>query len=299
MSRPGTSVVEFFAQFPNEGACLEHILLRQISDGLICAQCRSFGDWKKVKGTKKYYHRCKWQYSPLAGTLFGRSNLSLMAWFYALLLFANSGRGMKANFLRKQLGIGMKAAHSLGNNIRIHMAFASRPERLGGPGKKIYVDEALINLVRGGDEDRNTIVMGLACDKRVLCGVIADRKATTLIGSIERLVEPGSTIVTDALKAYAGLSKRGWNHIIVNHSIAFHDFEGNNTNQIEAFWSVLKRNLRSYRQVGADNLWCYLAETEFAYNRRNSDRSFFEELVESFPQVTPESLAKIKRRYIW
>lgn len=299
MSRPGTSVVEFFVRFPNEEACLEHVFLRQIADGFVCPRCRTLGYRKKVKETKKYYHRCKWQYSPLAGTIFGRSNLSLMAWFYALLLFANSGRGIKANFFRKQLGIGMKAAHRLGISIRTHIAFASRSERLGGPGKKVYVNEALINIVRDGHEDRNAIVMGLACEGTVLCGIIADRRAATLLDSIERFVEPESTIVSDALSSYAGISKKGWHHIVVNHSVAFQDFEGNNTNQIEAFWSVLKRNMRSYRQVAADYLWCYLAETEFAYNRRRSSWSAFEELIDSFPQVTPQSLAKIKERYIW
>lgn len=222
-----------------------------------------------------------------------------MAWFYALLLFANSGRGVRGNFQRKQLGIGMKAAHRLGKSLRTHIAFSQRPARLGGPGKKVYVDEALINLVRDGDSDRNAIVMGIACDGMVLCGAIGDRKAETLIASIERFVEPGSTIVTDALKAYMGLSKRGWNHIVVNHSIAFHDFEGNTTNQIEVFWSVLKRNLRSYRQVGAENLWRYLAETEFAYNRRHADYSSFDELISNFPAVTPESLADVRSRFVW
>jgi len=57
----------------------------------------------------------------LKGTAFFRSNLSLMASFYALLLFCNSSSGVRSAFIRKQLGISLKGAHRLCNTIRLHM----------------------------------------------------------------------------------------------------------------------------------------------------------------------------------
>lgn len=301
MSVPGRSVAEFFARFPDERACLDHIMERQIAAGLTCNRCGSNGGRKYIKKRKKYYNCRQVHYSPLAKTIFARSNLSLMAWFYALLIIGNSKRGVKANFLRKQLGIGMKAAHRLGLGLRAHIAHYERPVMLGGEGRKVYVDEALLCYVRSEDygKEKNVIIMGIACEGAVLCGVIENRKSKTLIGCVERFVVPGSIIVTDGLPQYRQLEHRGWKHIVVNHSRAFHDFEGNNTNQIEVFWSILKRNLRLYRQVARHHLWCYLAETEYAYNRRNANTPMFDELIERFPEVTPQSLAEVKRRFEW
>lgn len=301
MTLPGTSVARFFERFPNEDACLDHIFRVRLADGLKCRECDEIGSWRKVKGTKKYYHSCGWQYSPLYRSIFYRSNLSLMAWFYALLLVGNSKRGVRANFLRRQLGIGMKAAHRLGICMRMHIACYDRPERLGGSGKKVYIDEAHIPFVReaGNYSATHAIVMGIACDGIVLCGLIPDRTSQTLLSCIDRFVEPDSIVVTDALKSYNALVSRGWRHIVINHSIAFHDFAGNNNNQIEVYWSVLKRNLHLYRQVGLHNLWLYLAESEFAYNRRNSCRSMFDELMEHFPEMTPDFAEEVKGRFQW
>ena len=227
--------------------------------------------------------------------------MHLMAFFYAFLLIGNSKRGVKVNFLRKQLGIGMRAAHLLGIKIRTHIAFYDRPSKLGGKGKKVYVDEAFLPCVRDcrNASEKNVIVMGVACDGFVLCGIIPDRTSATLVTCVERFVEPGSVLVTDGLKAYRSLERRGWAHIVVNHSVAFHDFEGNTTNQIEVFWSVLKRNLRAYRQVGRNHLWCYLAETEFAYNRRRAKRNMFDEIVSYFPTITDAALTEVRRRFDW
>lgn len=82
----------------------------------------------------------------------------------------------------------------------------------------------------------------------MICGTILDRKRTTLLSCIKRFARPGSTIVTDGHRSYHGLPAAGWGHIVVNHSRAFHNFKGVTTNEIEVFWLVLKRTLRSYRQ---------------------------------------------------
>lgn len=302
MSCKGTSVVEFFQRFPDERACLDHIFDTRWGIHSPCPKCGNYGNWYRWGARpKRLLHSCRLTISVLKDTAFYKSNLSLMAWFYALLLFCNSTHGMRSSFIRKHLGLGIKSAHRLCNQIRLHLAFYDRPQRLGGPGRKVYVDEAYLKFVTDPARQKRKIVLvfGIACDGKVLCGIIPDRTIATIHAAINQWVAPGSTIVSDGYPSYKSLSKLGWKHIVVNHSVAFHNFRGVTSAEIETFWNVVKRTLRSYRQVAPDNLWKFLAEIEFRYNFRHSKISRFDIAISAFPAITPETIAVIKRRYYW
>lgn len=296
----GTSVEEFFERFPDAEACEQHLASVRWGRHKACEICGEAGGWKKIVGTTKFYHTCGAQASPRKDTIFYRSNLSLMAWFYALLLFANSSHGMRSAFIRKQLGIGVKSAHRMCNEIRTHFCAYDRPTQLGGPGKIVQVDEALVfNVVDKWGRSSPVIVMGIACEGAVLCGTIKDRTSATLIRNIERYVAPGSRIITDGYKSYSKLFKHGWSHGIVNHSRAFHNFYGETTTDIDAFWSVLKRTMLMYRQAAEYNFWRFLGEVEFRYNMRLKSSSIFETVISFFPDIRQDTIEAIRRRYVW
>ena len=299
MSFAGTSVTEFFANFPDEEACLRHIFEVTIGNHAPCPNCGKRGGWKPLRGTKKYYHPCRIQISPLMGTPFYRSNLSLMAWFYAMLLFTNSSTGVRSSFLRRQLGIGVKSAHRLCNEVRAHMATFELPRPVGGPDKLVHIDEAYIKHMVGGRRQRPHIVMGLECEGQVCCGILQDCSLPSIMAVISKLVRPGSILVTDCHLAYSGLSADGWEHIPINHSRAFHNFAGVTNNPIEVFWSVLKRTLRLYQHVAANNLWRFLAEVQFRYNRRFSETSTFRELIGAFPPLLAQERDHLGQQFDW
>ena len=299
MTFTGTSVAEFFERFPNEQACLAHVFETRYGNHSPCPHCGGIGGWTPIKGTKKYKHRCRRQSSVLEGTAFYRSNLSLMAWFYALLLFANSSNGMRASFLRRHLGIGVKSAHRMGNVIRTHMAAFEPPRMVGGPDKIVHIDEAIIGQVIGGIRQSPHIVMGIACEGEVVCGLLPDRTSKTVTAAIARHVRPGSVLVTDCHLAYSGLARDGWEHISINHARAFHNFAGMTNNPIEVYWSVLKRTLRMYRRIAPHNLWLFLAEIQFRYNRRKARESPFLELVGAFPPLGPYQVERLQQVFDW
>lgn len=302
MPRNGTSVFDFFARFPDELACLQYIFETRWGDHSPCPRCGRLGHWFHLKGTKKYQHACHCQVSVLEGTIFYRSNISLMAWFYAMLLAGNSSIGVRGTHIRKQLGLGTKSTVRLSNLIRLQMAAYDRQAMLGGPGQTVYVDEALIRYgkeVGLGGAATGHIVMGFATDEHILTGIVPDRRASTIISHVERIIRPGTRIITDGHASYKSLGKRSWRHVVVNHSVAFHDFAGNNTSRIETYWRVLKRTLAAYRRVHSQYLWLYIAEAEFRYNFRNSDISAFEHLISRFPVVWGENLDRIGRRFDW
>ncbi len=302
MKKPiGTSVTEFFERFPDEGACLEQVVLAKWGDHTPCPSCEQLGWWKPIPGTKKYRHSCNRQHSPLRDTVFYHSNLSLMTFFYGLLLFSNAAFGMRVNFLRRHLGLGMRSTHRLCNRIRLHMATYQRVDSLGGPGKTVHIDEVYLRRIvqPGVDRRKGAIVLGIECEGVVLTGIISDRTRATLIPIIERIVARGTRIVTDSYASYKELDKRGWEHVQINHKRAFHDFHGNTLNPIEQYWSALKRNMKSYGQVADRNLWLFLAEFECRYNLRSESVSCFDQLCAAFPRINPSTLPRLEARFDW
>ncbi|MBV7267543.1 IS1595 family transposase [Erythrobacter ani] len=297
----GTSISQFFESFSDEQACLEQIVSAKWGNHSPCPGCGELGQWFPVRNSKKYRHSCNLQFSPLKDTVIYRSNLSLIAFFYALLLFCNSAYGMRSSFIRKQLGIGVKSAHRLCNRVRLHMSAYNRASKLGGKGKTVYVDEVYLRRIVDLQSSRRkgAFVQGLRCDGQLLMGIVADRKRRSLVDNIERLVLPGSRIITDSYGSYRALGDKGWEHIRINHSRAFHDFHGHTTNPIECCWSALKRNLKSYSQVGEHNLWLFLAEFECRFNLRSETTSCFEQLCSHFPPINEETQLALIKRFDW
>ena len=95
---------------------------------------------------------------------------------------------------------------------------------LGGPGGgDIEADETYIGGKKsGGKRGRGapgkTVVFGmLERDGDIMMKVVPNVRKKTLQPIIEANVESGSTIHTDELKSYGGLSKAGYDHETVNH----------------------------------------------------------------------------------
>lgn len=300
MPRPGTGIREFTQRFPNSDACLEHIFQTRWGDHTPCPKCQRFGAWSRVSGRNAYRHICRSQVSVLQGTVFHKSNLPLSLWFYSLLLSANSSHGVRSSFLRKQLGISLKASHSIRRGICYQMASYNRPAQLGGPGKTVVIDEVYLKNVTNPDHSRRAvIVLGMVCDGQLINGIIPDRKKKTLMANVAKFVREGSTIVTDGWIGYHSLSKLGWEHIAVNHSRAFHDFHGHTTNDVECYWAILKRTLRAYRQISMEGLPSLLGEVEFRFNRRNANVSLFDELITRFDCLSVNGTDGINKRFSW
>ena len=300
MTYTGTSVREFFDRFPNEDACLRHVFEVKFGDHTPCHHCGVVGRWTPIRGTKKYFHLpCRKHVSPLKDTAIYRSNLSLMAWFYAMLLMTNSSTGVRSSFLRRQMGIGVKSAHALCNKLRLHMASHEVPTPFGGPGRLVHIDEAFIPHMSEGVRQRPHIIMGIASDGKVSSGILSNRKLETLSGVINRLVLPGSIIVTDYHLGYSSLAADGWDHIRINHKRGFHNFAGVTNNPIEGYWATVRRTMSLYQHVAPHNLWRFLAEIQFRFNRRHSVTSTFYELIGSFPIIDPENKVALERNFDW
>ena len=110
---------------------------------------------------------------------------------------------------------------------------------------------------------------------------IPNVRRKTLSPEIRANVEPGTTIYTDALKSYLGLSD-AYTHETVDHAIEFVR-DNVHTNNVENFWSLLKRALKgTYVSVDPVHLGRYLDEQTFRFNeRKDNDGGRFRKVLSS------------------
>jgi len=163
---PEFSVREFFARFPTDDACLDHIMAVR------------FG------GTRFECTSCGHHVNPTAGTILHDTRTPLVSWFYAIYLFCTTRHGVSGKELQRQLGVTYKTAYRIGQQIRDLMSKAQGFEAL--LAGHIELDEAYVGGRRsGGKRGRGapgkTIVMGLAeRDGRMKAVVIPNVKKDTL-----------------------------------------------------------------------------------------------------------------------
>jgi transposase-like protein len=97
--------------------------------------------------------------------------------------------------------------------------------------------------------------------------VVGGTKRRMLQGEVNKHVEAGSTVYTDALRSYNQLGET-YIHNVINHAETY--VQGQvHTNGIENFWSLLKRSIKgTYVSVEPFHLFRYLDEQTFRFNTR-------------------------------
>lgn len=282
---------KFFKQYPNEDACLLHLMEVRFGLQHVCRKCTREAKFFRI--ASEHAFSCQWcgdHVHPKVGTLFQNTHLSLQLWFYAIYLFTNSRHGVSAKELERQLGIPYKTAWRMGHQIRNHMAKVDGQDPLSGT---VEVDETLVGGVhkggkRGRGAEGKTVIFGMMeKDGDVMTHVVPNVRRKTLYPLIEAGVEKGSTIHSDELKTYATLSKEGYGHETVNHGAGEYVRDNVHVNGLEGYWSQLKRSIRStHTFVSPKHLSSYAGEFEYRYNSRKAPEKMLPELLSQFPPAS-------------
>ncbi|MBI3702536.1 MAG: IS1595 family transposase [Rhizobiales bacterium] len=281
------TVREFFARFPDEEACLTHIM--EVRYGLRheCKSCGKYRTFHKVKGRPAFNcAECRTQVHPCAGTIFQDSRTPLQVWFYAIYLFVTTRHGVSGKELERTLGVTYKTAWRMGQQIRLLMAAADGLATLKG---HVELDEAFIGGYRPGGYGAigKTIVMGLKeRGGRMTATTIPDTRMATLRDVVLRNVEKGSAVSTDEAGAYSLLKRDGYDHKSVNHSkkewrkYNYRRNEYHHTNHVESFWRLFKDSIRStHIHVSPKYMDRYLGEFTFRSNHRAMTNAMFDFLI--------------------
>ena len=289
---PEFSVREFFARFPTDDACLDHIMaVRFGGTRFVCTSCGKESSHHKLAKRRTYVcASCGHHVNPTANTILHDTRTPLVSWFFAMYLFCTTRHGVSGKELQHQLGVTYKTAYRIGQQIRdLTMKAQSFDALLAG---HVELDEAYVGGRRsGGKRGRGapgkTIVMGLASrDGNMKAVVIPDVKKATLRDVVLQNVEAGSTVSTDELYSYNLLTGDGYQHGVVKHGrkeYAHYDYRTDETyhvNTVEGFWRLFKASVRStHIQISGKHMQRYLSEFTFRANHRQRVNGMFDLLV--------------------
>src|SRR2546427_4746375 len=232
------SFYEFDREFPDDAACLEHLVRLLYPFGIHCPKCDKVTKHHRVKSRPAYSCQFCGHYEyPMVGTIFQDSATSLKLWFYAIHLMASTRCGISAKQLERELGVTYKTAWRMFNKIRSLV-----PQDGGGIfpiekwGGTVEADEAYIGgrgMWRHGkqrsgrprfDDPHKTPVFGMVqrgtYDRKtktgqhgkVMAKVVSSAGDSVLLPHIAVKVLPASSVYTDEFNAYDPLTRMGYNH---------------------------------------------------------------------------------------
>jgi transposase-like protein len=252
LSEPQT-LIEAIRYFADPDIALRTMVELRWPQGVHCPTCgrtdvRFIATRRMWECKEKHPRR---QFSAKVGTIFEDSPIDLGKWFAAIWMVANCKNGISSYEMHRALGVTQKTAWFMDHRVRLAMKTGSflkmsgeveADERyIGGLAKNMHKDrrertikgtggsgkEAVLGIVERGTENTTS---------RIKASHVRNVRGNTLKPEVRANVEPGTTVYTDALKSYLGLSD-AYDHQTIDHAIEF--VNGNiHTNNVENFWSL-------------------------------------------------------------
>ena len=270
------TLAEFEQRFATEGACRAYLAQLRWPTGFCCPQCTTNGSWTTTR-CLLMCRRCGYQASVTAGTIFHRTRLPLQDWFRAMWWMTDQKQTLSALGLQRLLGFGSyRTAWLWLQKLRRTMVLPDW-ERLGG---QVEVDEIHMgNLTAGGGrrrlESKALVAIAAQIDGkgigRIRLRRIPAASPSQLVAFVKHAVEPGSIVITDGWKTFAGLKREGFKHrpCLVNAS---GKTESALLPRVHRVTSLLKRWLSSTHQgaLSREQLDSYLDDFTVRFNRRTS-----------------------------
>jgi transposase-like protein len=269
------TLAEFEQRFATEGACRAYLARLRWPTGFCCPQCTTSGSWTTTR-CLLMCRRCGYQASVTAGTIFHRTRLPLQDWFRAMWWMTDQKHRLSALGLQRLLGIGSYRTAWLGLQKLRRAIVLPDWERMGG---QVEVDEIHMGSVEAGGgrrqlESKALVAIAAQIDGkgigRIRLRRIPAASPNQLISFVKHAVEPGSIVITDGWKAYAGLKQEGFKHRprLIN---AESKTASALLPRVDRVASRLKRWLSTHQGVvSREQLDSYLDDFTIRFNRRTS-----------------------------
>lgn len=265
------TIQQFNDKFPDDTACLNYMFEQRYGDMSACPKCGvSEPKYYRVRSKKAFECKdCGNQISPLANTIFHKSDTPLRSWFYVLFMFSVSKNGVSAKEIERTLGVTYKCAWRMAKLVRSLMQQGGN--QLSGI---VEVDETYLGGRAKLDRKfkNKTAIIGIVERQKNIGQVraIATKQAdaTVALPFMRAAIKQGGTVHTDESRIYSRV-KREYAHQFINHSKGEYAREGITTNTIEGFWSQMKRSIDgTYHCVSPKYLQNYVNEFVYRYNLR-------------------------------
>lgn len=267
--------------FPNDDVALDFIF-----ESLHTRECSCGGTYKKIAGRKQYQcSKCRFQIAPTAGTIFHKSDTSLLLWFHAILVFSNAKSGISAKQMQRELEVTYKCAWRMLGLIR--KALTQDTDKLKGD---VEIDMGFF----GGRKDSGKNNVNIAAAFKAKAAVMA---AVERGGELRAMVMPDATQKSHGQFLHANVEKDGtrlmsdatnrlnsvalgYDRLMVNHRRKEWVRGDVHVNTVESFWAHVKRSIKgTHKVVSKKHLQSYLDGFVFHYNNRHSDSARFSSLL--------------------
>jgi len=270
-------------------------------------QCKSGKESEDPTGARTVCSKKNgYRFSPLVATVFENTNYPLPIWFEVIYLMTQSKKGMSALQIQRMLRengrpTAYKTAFFICHRVRAMLNNPDLPPMMG----VVEVDESYI-----GGKDRNRhwkkksaqmraaageltgletpwsgerygygkvgVIGAIERKGNVVARVIGAAGAETLSGFVRNVVnrEKVDLVATDEKSEYNYVDPRV-RHEAVKHSQGEYVRGVVHTNNIESFWSLLKRGVvGTYHNVSKKYLPLYLNEFSWRFNHRKDPDIF-------------------------
>jgi transposase-like protein len=282
---------QFQSDFATEESCQQYLAACRWPDGFVCPRCGHGRAYELVKQRRRQCAKCRHQVSLTSETILHRTKTPLTCWFWAAYLMTADKRGVSALLLQRQLGLSRyETSWMMLHKLRRAMVNTTR-EPLRG---EVEVDETWIGGEQAGLrgsrqlKDRRAALVLVAVEKRgkasgrVRMKVIPNFKSTTIIPYLSQNVTPGSTIYTDGLKSFTGLSEVGFKHVARTQPLRSELRKGAKSAvplADRAIGNLQQWLIGTYHGVSKAQLQVYLDEFVFRHNRRKTPAAAFQSLL--------------------
>ena len=275
---------EFQAAFPDGEACWEAVRRARWPEGFICPRCgHDASSWISTRRLEQC-RGCRYQCSVTAGTVFHRTRVPLLTWFWAIFFLARHKKGISALQLQRDTGLGSyETAWTMLHKLRSTLGPRPR-ERLTG---LVEVDETYVGArergLRGGRQlVGKTLVAGAVEQRphhagRARLAVIQGLTFENDLGPFVRGVIDASrtTVRTDGFQGYRRLANVG-----VRHDRRVQGADPARSVEIlpwvHGIFGNLKTWLRgTFHGVSGKHLPRYLAEFVYRFDRRWREGELF------------------------
>jgi transposase-like protein/IS1 family transposase len=294
-TKPSMTLAQVRERFKTEDDCKAFIKASRWPDGVRCPRC---GNEKVAELTKRPWHwQCRqcakngYRFSVTTGTVFENTKYPLRTWFEVGYLMCQSKKGISALQIHRQIGSGdYRTAWFMCHRLRAAMKNEEFRKLTG----KVEIDETYVGgknanrplskrfeLKGRGAVGKTTVIGAISRKGNVVAKVIENTSTATMTRFVRQAVDSKVTLVaTDEGAGYRRLAPE-FPHQTVDHKALEYVRGEVHTNNIESFWSLLKRGvIGTFHNVSKDYLPLYLNEFAFRHNERQNP-DIFEKLISS------------------
>lgn len=273
------SLLDLLQAFPDEQSCIRYLEKQLWPNG---EPVSPYDPMSKVYRRGDGMYRCKntgKNFNIRIGTIFEGSKVPLQKWFIAIFLITTETKGISSVRLAEYLGITQKTAWFMSHRIReafdgmVKDKLDGEVEMdetfVGGKNKFRHRNKKVKNSQGRSFKDKTPVLGMLERGGRVVCKVVRNTSYKSLTIPILKTVNRSATVFTDEWQGYKTISKL-YKHFIVDHGHGQYVNGNATTNNIEGFWSIMKRGLTGiYNHTSRKHLQRYVNEFCFRYNCRN------------------------------